>query len=142
MKLVDLNYMDPTESKRGPRRIDYIVKLLGVRFDRTESERACSWMTRFAERMRANKENYKDPRARFSRCVHRLRDLNMPVGDKVIFHRSPHALRRAEGQLHIALRPIETRNEATRVDAFREIGSRMCEKHRNGLTDSPDVFNA
>ena len=55
-----LLYMESTEGQVESRSVDKIMQLLDRRFGRTDSERACSWLTAFTEFKRENGENYKD----------------------------------------------------------------------------------
>ena len=91
-----LLYMEPTEKNPETRSVDHIMRLMDQRYGRTDSERACSWLTAFAEFKRETNENYKDFWARFNRCTAKLAALDMPMTQQVIFNRSIQALRLPE----------------------------------------------
>ena len=103
-----LMYMESTERSPESRSVDRVIEMLDVRYARTDSERACSWLTAFTEFKRESNENYKDFWARFNRCTAKLTALGMGMTDQVIFNRSIQALRVPGGQLPIILSALET----------------------------------
>ena len=141
VKTEALLYMDQTERQPDERSIATIMNMLDARYGRTDSERACSWLTAFTEFKRESQENYKDFWARFTRCTAKLEALGMPMIDKVVFNRAIHALRLPEGQLPIVLSVLETRPDRFSVAALREVTIRMYETHKPG-SDPTEVFTA
>ena len=140
VKTESLLYMEQTEKNPQTRTINHIMDLVDTRYGRTDSERACSWLTAFTEFKRETHENYKDFWARFTRCVTKLDALGMPMNDKIVFNRAIHALRLPEGQLPIVLSALETRPDRFSVTGLREITIRMYETHKMG-GDSSEVYN-
>ena len=139
VKTEALLYMDQTEKNPGERTVNHVMDMLDSRFGRTDSERACAWLTSFTDFKRETQENYKDFWARFTRCVAKLEALGMPMNNKIVFNRAIHALRLPDGQLPIVLSALETRPDRFSVDALREITIRMYETHKVG-GDSSEVF--
>ena len=117
------------------------MDLLDSRFGRADSERACSWLTAFAEFKRETQENYKDFWERFARCVAKLEALGVPMNDKVVFSRAIHALRLPDGQMPIALSALETSPCRFSAEGLPGITIRMYETHKPG-SDSADVYPA
>ena len=136
-----LLYMESTENQIESRSVDKIMQLLDQRFGRTDSERACSWLTAFTEFKRENHENYKDFWGRFNRCTAKLAALGMPMTQQVIFNRAIQALRVPEGQLPIVLSALETRPDRFSIEGLRDITIRMYETHRP-KPDPTEVFAA
>ena len=139
VKTESLIYMEQTELCPETRSIAAIMDMLDSRFGRTDSERACAWLTSFTEFKRETQENYKDFWSRFARCVSKLEALGMPTNDKVVFNRAIHALRLPDGQLPIVISALETRPDRFSVGALREITIRMYETHKSG-GDSTEVY--
>ena len=82
------NYMDSTEMSIRTRSLNPIWDILGIRFGRADEERSCSWLAAFADFRRDSQENYKDPRARFTRCVAKQQALGKPLTDTVISNKA------------------------------------------------------
>ena len=139
IKTEALLYMEQTEQTHDTRSIAVVIDMLDSRYGKTDSERACSWLTAFTEFKRETQENYKDSWARFTRCVAKLEALGMPMNSKVVFNRAIRALRLPDGQLPIVLSALETRPDRFSVEALREIAIRMYETHKPG-GDSTEVF--
>ena len=136
-----LLYMESTEKQPESRSVDAVMKMMDLRYGRTDSERACSWLTAFTEFKRESNENYKDFWTRFNRCTAKLTALDMPMTQQVIFNRAIQALRLPDGQLPIILSALETRPDRFSVDSLREITIRMYETHRPKI-DTAEVFVA
>ena len=134
-----LLYMESTEKNPESRTVDHIMRLMDTRYGRTDSERACSWLTAFTEFKRESQENYKDFWARFNRCTAKLAALDMPMTQQVIFNRAIQALRLPDGQLPIVLSALEARPDRFSVESLREMTIRMYETHRP-KTDTTEVF--
>ena len=93
-------YMETAEWSPAMRSVGWVGALLGARFRRTDSGRACSWMAAFSDFRRESEENYKDVWARFARYVEKLDALWVETGDHVVFNRPNQAIRLLETQLH------------------------------------------
>ena len=139
VKTEPLLYMEQTEGDPQRRTINRITDLVDSRFGRTDSERACSWLTAFAEFKLEAQENYKDFWSRFTRCVAKLNPLGMPLSGKIVFSRAIHALRLPAGKLPIALPALETHPGRFSVSGLREITIRMYETRKTG-GDSAEVY--
>ena len=136
-----LLYMESTEKSPESRTVDHVMRIMDVRYGRTDSERACSWLAAFTEFKRESNENYKDYWARFSRCAAKMSALDMPMTRQVIFNRAIQALRLPEGQLPIVLSALESRPDRFSVDSLREMTIRIYETHRPKI-DTAGVFAA
>ena len=55
-----MTYLESTESNIESRSSDAVLRILNVRFGKTDSERAWSWLSSFTEFKRGNGENYGD----------------------------------------------------------------------------------
>ena len=141
VKTESLIYMEQTELCPETRPIAAIMDVVDSRFGRTDSERACAWLTSFTEFKRETQENYKDFWSRFTRCVSKLEALGMPTNDKVVFNRASHALRLPDGQLPIVLSAMETRPDRYSVGALRGITIRTYETHKS-IGDPTEVYSA
>ena len=134
-----LAYLENTESAPHTQSVEKVMEILNHRFGRTDTERAWSWLTSFAEFKRDGAENYKDFWTRFTRCVTRLQDRGLAMSESAVFHRAIQALRVPEGQLPILLATLETFPNPTSIDALKSLTIKMYETHR-GKTDSSEVY--
>ena len=141
LKTDALLYMESAEKEPEARSVDHIMRLMGTRYGRTDSERVCVWLTSFTEFERERNENYKDFRARFSRCSSKLAALDMPMTQQVIFNQEIQALRLPEVQLPIALSSLESKPGRFSVDTLLEMTTHMYETHRPKI-DTDEVFAA
>ena len=139
VKSESLIYMEQTERDPNSRSISHVMDLMDTRYGRTDSERACAWLSAFTDFKRETQENYKDFWTRFTRCVAKLGALGMPMNQTVVPNRAIQALRLPYGQLPIVLSALETRPDRFSVDSLREITIRMYEAHKPG-GDSSEVF--
>ena len=141
VKTEALIYMENTEQTPEQRSIGAVIEMLDSRYGKTDSERACAWLSAFTDFKRETQEDYEDFWSRFTRCVAKLEALGMAMGEKVALSRAIHAIRLPDGQLPIALSALETRQNPNSVAALREITIRMYETHKTG-TDSTEAYVA
>ena len=82
-----LTYLGSTESTIESRSVDAAMQISNVRYGKTDSGRARTWLSSFAEFTRENAENYKYFRARFTRRTTSLNAHGMNLGESIISHR-------------------------------------------------------
>ena len=98
VKTEALLYMGHTERDTSTRSIASIMDLVDGRVARTDSQRACAWLSAFTDCKREARGNYKDFWDGFTRCVAKLEAMGMPMGEKVVSNRSIRAIRLPEGE--------------------------------------------
>ena len=135
-----LAYLGNTENSPHLRSVGQVMDLLNRRFGRTDSERACSRQSSFAEFKRDGAATYKDFWTRFTRCATRLSSHGLAMGESVVFRRSIQDLRAPEGQLPILLAARGTFPNPTSIDSLQALTIKSM-RPIWGKTDSPEVFN-
>ena len=103
-----LSYIGSTENVPQSRTANRVMDMPNRRFGETDSERAWSRLSSFADFKRGGVDNIKDFWTRFTSCVARLNAHGLAVSEPVVFHRAIQALRVPGCQLPILLAKLET----------------------------------
>ena len=128
VKTEELLHMEQTELRPECRSIASVIDMIDSRYGRTDSERACDWLT---------------PPTVVKRETHVgiTKIPGMATNDKVVFIRSIRAMRLPDGQLLVVLSDLGSRPGRLSVGALREITIRMYETRKPG-GDSAEVSNS
>ena len=134
-----LTYLESTESDPQSRTVGRVVGMLNRRFGKTDTERAWSWLSSFADFKRDRSEHFKDFWTRFARRVTRLNAHGLNIIESAVFRRETQALRIPDGQLPILLATLATFPNPDSIDSLKSLTVKMYEAHR-GEIDSSGMF--
>ena len=134
-KITGMSYMGRTDGTPHLRNVEELMTQLGIRYGKTDSERARSRLKGFAQFPRKPSGNLKDFWARFLRVATRLGTLSMKMSDEMVSPQAPQALKLTVTRLPIAISALGTKHNSHSVDTLKDIAIKMFETYRH----TPDL---